>query len=68
MLDHAFAAHALHRIEANVDPRNTRSGGLLKRLGFRHEASFRENYKHHDQYLDSDIYGLLKADWQNSRP
>lgn len=31
---HAFEALALHRIEANYRPENTRSGALLARLGF----------------------------------
>ena len=67
MLDHVFAAQALHRIEVNVDPRNAQSSAVVKKLGFRHEASFRENYKHRDQYLDSDIYALLHRDWLNQR-
>lgn len=63
MLDHVFKKQNLHRIEANVDPRNQRSSGLLLRLGFRLEAHLRENYKYRDRYLDSEIYGLLKSDW-----
>ncbi|MES2886278.1 MAG: GNAT family N-acetyltransferase [Pseudomonadota bacterium] len=68
MLDHVFAAQALHRVEANVDPRNVQSAAVVKKLGFRHEASFRENYKHGDAYLDSDIYALLHGDWLSRRP
>jgi [ribosomal protein S5]-alanine N-acetyltransferase len=33
-IDHAFGPLGLHRIEANYDPVNERSGRLLKRLGF----------------------------------
>ena len=67
MLDHAFTAKGLHRIEANVDPRNVQSAAVVKKLGFRHEASFHENYKYRDTYLDSDIYALLHRDWLNRR-
>lgn len=63
MLDHVFKQQGLHRIEANVDPLNQRSAGLLLRLGFKLEARFRENYKYRDRYLDSEIYGLLRSDW-----
>ncbi|TAJ52437.1 MAG: N-acetyltransferase [Nevskiaceae bacterium] len=62
MLDHAFQGLGLHRIEANINPENQRSRGVLERLGFRLEARFRENYRFRDRYLDSHIYALLASD------
>lgn len=62
VLDHGFGVLGLHRIEANINPDNARSRGLLERLGFRLEARFRENYRFRDRYLDSHIYALLASD------
>jgi [ribosomal protein S5]-alanine N-acetyltransferase len=37
VIDVAFRKHGLHRLEANVQPDNTRSIRLVQRLGFRCE-------------------------------
>ncbi|MDP3856971.1 MAG: GNAT family protein [Stagnimonas sp.] len=62
VLDHGFGVLGLHRIEANINPDNARSRGLLERLGFRLEARLRENYRFRGRYLDSHIYGLLASE------
>jgi ribosomal-protein-alanine N-acetyltransferase len=38
VLRHAFGTLGLHRVEANVQPDNERSIGLVERLGFRREG------------------------------
>jgi ribosomal-protein-alanine N-acetyltransferase len=67
-LSHAFDALHLHRIEADVDPRNTASGKLLVRLGFRQEGLLRERWIVGDAITDSALYGILARDWAGSRP
>jgi ribosomal-protein-alanine N-acetyltransferase len=42
VLDDAFGRLGLHRVQANVRPENTRSLGLLQRLGFEREGLARE--------------------------
>lgn len=64
VLEHAFGVLDMHRIEADVDPRNTASGRLLTRLGFRHEGRLRERWFVNGEVCDSDYYGLLRRDWQ----
>ena len=63
LIDHAFDALDLGRLEADVDPRNTASLGLLERLGFRREGLLRERYRVAGEAQDSVILGLLRAQW-----
>jgi RimJ/RimL family protein N-acetyltransferase len=63
MLDWAFPALRLHRIEADVDPRNDGSRQLLLRLGFRSEGLLRERYFVGDEVSDTELFGLLASDW-----
>ena len=54
----------LHSLEANVNPKNNNSSELLKNIGFRKEAYFRENYFYNGTYLDSEIFSLLETDFK----
>ena len=63
LLDWALPALGLHRIEADVDPRNDGSRQLLLRLGFRSEGLLRERYFVGDEVSDTELFGLLAADW-----
>ena len=63
MLDHAFGALGLHRIEADIDPRNAGSVRLVERLGFTREGLLRERYLVGDDVQDSAIYGLLAREF-----
>ena len=62
VIDFAFEVLDLHRIEADVDPRNTRSLGLLERLGFRREGCLRERYIVNDEIQDALLLGLLRPE------
>jgi [ribosomal protein S5]-alanine N-acetyltransferase len=62
LIDHAFEDLKLHRIEADVDPRNTASLRLLERLGFRREGHLRERYFKDGEIQDSVMFGLLRSD------
>ena len=63
LIDHAFHALDLGRLEADVDPRNAASLGLLERLGFQREGLLRERYRVAGEVQDSVILGLLRAQW-----
>lgn len=58
-----FKDFHLHSLEANINPGNDNSRGLLLSMGFQKEAYFRENYFYNGEYLDSEIYSLLKSDF-----
>jgi len=62
LIDHAFGEMNLHRIEADVDPRNSASLRLLERLGFRREGYLRERYFKDGEIQDSVMFGLLRSD------
>ncbi len=47
VVDHAFHAGGLHRIEVNIRPENTASRRVVEKLGFREEA-------YHPRYLHID--------------
>jgi len=64
MLDWAFRTLALHRIEADIDPRNEGSRKLLERLGFVSEGVLRERYFVGEEISDTELFGLLAGDWK----
>jgi ribosomal-protein-alanine N-acetyltransferase len=50
--------------EAVIDDANTRSNGLLLKLGFTYEGTLRERYYFRDRFEDENYYGLLKHQWE----
>jgi RimJ/RimL family protein N-acetyltransferase len=59
----AFTAIGLHRVYAQLDPRNTASIALCKRLGMREEAHFVEDLWLGDEWGSTGIYAILARDW-----
>ncbi len=64
VLAFAFDELALHRIEADVDPRNARSIAALERLGFQREGHLRERWHVGGEICDGLFYGLLAPQWR----
>lgn len=64
LLDFAFGALDLHRLEADVDPRNAASVRTLERLGFRREGYLRERWLVGGEIQDALFYGLLRREWR----
>ena len=67
LLDFAFTALGLHRVEADVDPRNERSIRALARAGFVWEGRQRERYWQAGEWQDAVLYGLLRRDWNGGQ-
>ena len=63
LLAFAFDTLQLHRIEADVDPRNHRSIAVLERVGFEQEGYLRERYHLNGEVQDALFYGLLRSDF-----
>jgi RimJ/RimL family protein N-acetyltransferase len=53
-----------HRIVCSIDPRNTVSAAVFKRLGFRKEAHFKKSIFLFNEWVDDVIYALLEEDWK----
>ena len=66
LLDHAFTQRGLHRVYATTDPRNDASIKLMKRLGMRQEAHFRENLWFKGAWADDVVFAILAREWQSA--
>lgn len=64
LLGFAFGELDLHRLEADVDPRNAASIRSLERLGFQREGYLRERWQVNGEIQDALFYGLLRPDWK----
>ena len=67
ILTYAFTVLNLHRIEADVDPRNAASVRTLERMGFQREGYLRERWQVNGEIQDAFFYGLLRPDWESAR-
>ena len=63
LLDYAFEGLNINRVEADIDPRNINSQGILERFGFVREGYLRERWIVNGEISDTALYGLLKADY-----
>lgn len=63
LLDLTFDTMGLHRMRAELDPRNDASIALCRRLGMRHEATFRQDLWFKGEWADTGIYAILAEEW-----
>ena len=63
LIEFSFETLALHRLEADVDPKNERSQRVLERQGFRREGYLRERWHHLGKVHDGIFLGLLRREW-----
>jgi RimJ/RimL family protein N-acetyltransferase len=64
LLGFGFREVGLHRIYARCDARNSGSAGVMKRLGMREEAHFREHAHFKGRWDEELICAILDRDWQ----
>jgi [ribosomal protein S5]-alanine N-acetyltransferase len=62
VVDHAFSAGALHRLEATVRPENAASIRVLTKLGFREEGLFRRYLDVAGNWRDHLCFALTTED------
>ena len=67
LLQRAFSAHRLHRVEANIQPANVASAALVRRAGFTLEG-FSERYlKVGGRWRDHERWALRSEVWRAAR-
>ncbi len=64
VLDIAFRAIRLHRVYAELDPRNDASIALCTRLGMREEAFFVKDLWFKGAWADTGMYAILREEWE----
>lgn len=64
ILRYGFETLALHRIFASHFKHNQASGRILKKIGMKYEGCHREHLLKWDRFVDSDLYGMLRREWE----
>lgn len=64
VLAYGFDDLKLRRFEADIDPRNTASLGLIERFGFTREGYMRDRWLVNGEACDSVVFGLLARDFR----
>ncbi len=62
--DLAFGTMGLHRVTAELDPRNAPSIALCLKLGMREEAHYVEDLWFKGAWADTGVYALLDHEWR----
>ncbi len=62
IIDHAFQCSDVNRIEAMVEPPNTGSRALLEKLGFQYEGTLRKHEMCRGDFVDIQMFSLLRED------
>jgi ribosomal-protein-alanine N-acetyltransferase len=65
VINRAFGRLGLHRLEANIQPGNTASIELVRRLGFRREGYSPRYLKINRRWKDHERWALLAEDWKS---
>jgi [ribosomal protein S5]-alanine N-acetyltransferase len=60
----AFAVLGLHRLGSYSNPDNERSTRALLGVGFRHEGVLRHWHRHGERWLDVNVFGMLRDEWE----
>lgn len=63
LIDKAFRKMDMNRIQIKCGVGNERSSNIPKRLGFQFEGIERDGEKHKNNYIDLQVYSLLKREW-----
>jgi len=60
----AFVLLGMHRLGSYSNPANERSTRALLGVGFRHEGVLRHWHRHGQAWLDVNVFGMLRPEWE----
>ncbi len=64
-VEYGFQTLGLHRIWAGVFAGNSVSANVLRKSGMRHEGGLRQHVLKWGTFIDLEIYGLLRPEWES---
>ena len=67
VLQYAFKNLKLHRVEANVQPKNLASIAVLRKNGFTKEGFSRRYLKIDKKWRDHERWAIIAEDWKNNK-
>ncbi len=68
VIDFAFEALGVHRLEARAALKNGRGNGALQKLGAVQEAVLRGSFLRDGVYLDQGFWTIMSDTWRENRP
>jgi ribosomal-protein-alanine N-acetyltransferase len=60
----AFEVLGMNRLGSYSNPDNVRSTKALEGVGFTREGVLRAWHRHGERYLDVNVFGMVRADWE----
>jgi RimJ/RimL family protein N-acetyltransferase len=67
MVQFAFDAVGVHRLEARAAVRNERGNAALRKLGAVREGRLRRSFLKNGEYFDQNLWTILDEDWHTKR-
>ena len=64
LVQYAFETLQVHRVYAYHSSNNPASGRVLQKLGMKHEGTMRQHQRKWGEYLDIEVYGILRKEWR----
>ena len=68
LVQYGFETLKLHRVFAFHTANNPASGKVLRNVGLKHEGTMRDHQLKWGQFLDIQLYGMLRSEWQGRVP
>jgi ribosomal-protein-serine acetyltransferase len=65
LINYAFFAHNLNRIQIKCGAGNEKSKAIAEKLNFKKEGILRQSEWLNNRFIDLHLYAMLKEDWKN---